>query len=210
MLLKTKTCRGCGEAKPATLEFFSPHKRCAMGLNSRCRECRRAWYTRYTVKSRAKLTADKRAYYLSKRAEIIAKQAARDAELKAQKPLVARAKRMAQGVRERTRELALPVDKKYQSIPFLVGLLKSQPACPCCGNAFELFPVGSKAHQHSPSLDRFRPADGYVDGNVALICWRCNNIKRDYQAADLLTVAHWMQGMVGDELDKFPQQESTP
>lgn len=36
-----RTCFRCGAEKPATAEFFEPHKRCRGGIMGTCRECRR-------------------------------------------------------------------------------------------------------------------------------------------------------------------------
>lgn len=56
----------------------------------------------------------------------------------------------------------------------------------------------------SPSIDKFDPSKGYTLDNVALICWRCNNIKRNYKADDLRRVANWMDCW-GNQTDKFPE-----
>lgn len=37
-----RACLRCNEAKPATTEYFAPHKQGKYGLTSRCRECERA------------------------------------------------------------------------------------------------------------------------------------------------------------------------
>lgn len=34
---------------------------------------------------------------------------------------------------------------------------------------------------------------GYVPGNVAVISWRANNLKRDASADELLRIAAWMK-----------------
>lgn len=31
----------------------------------------------------------------------------------------------------------------------------------------------------SPTLDRFDPSLGYIEGNVWVICWQCNRRKQD-------------------------------
>lgn len=108
-------------------------------------------------------------------------------------PLICRAKVLQRGIAERVYHRSLPIDPCFRDYKLILSWLQSTPNCPCCGELFEMFPNGrTKAHQHSPSIDRFRPDLGYVVGNVALICWRCNNIKRDYEASDLQMVARWM------------------
>ena len=47
-------------------------------------------------------------------------------------------------------------------------------------------------HNDSPSLDRINPKRGYVEGNVALICFRCNKIKSDATQRELRMIADWM------------------
>jgi 5-methylcytosine-specific restriction endonuclease McrA len=37
--METKICSTCGQEKPATLEFFNPHRRRADGLNKNCKAC---------------------------------------------------------------------------------------------------------------------------------------------------------------------------
>lgn len=62
-------------------------------------------------------------------------------------------------------------------------------ACPCCGKDLDYsMGRGWKDRQHSPSLDRFDNALGYVVGNVNVICQRCNLIKGDATVAELESV----------------------
>ena len=44
----------------------------------------------------------------------------------------------------------------------------------------------------TPSLDRINPKLGYVKGNVQVISWRANNIKRDATAEELRLVADFV------------------
>lgn len=45
---------------------------------------------------------------------------------------------------------------------------------------------------NAPSLDRIRPDLGYVKGNVQVISWRANNIKRDATPEELRKVADYV------------------
>ena len=45
---------------------------------------------------------------------------------------------------------------------------------------------------NAPSLDRLIPALGYTPGNVAVISWRANCLKRDGTAAEIRAIADWM------------------
>lgn len=45
------------------------------------------------------------------------------------------------------------------------------------------------AHDGSPSLDRIDPSKGYVPGNVWVISYKANSMKRDATPAELVTFA---------------------
>ena len=45
---------------------------------------------------------------------------------------------------------------------------------------------------NSPSLDRIDPNKGYVKGNIQVISWRANNIKRDATPEELRLVADFV------------------
>ena len=82
----------------------------------------------------------------------------------------------------------------------LDSFIKNQDVCLCCGIKLDIkFKHDKKPHNNSPSLDRFYPKLGYVKGNVFLICWRCNNLKRDATANELRTIANWMDVYGNDE-----------
>jgi hypothetical protein len=109
-------------------------------------------------------------------------------------PFQERAKMMRQGMRERSRNAGIPFDADTLTTAYLLEWLRQQPDCPCCNRPFD---VGWKRdhvgpNDRSPSIDRIRPIDGYVVGNVALICWRCNNLKRDATADELFGIVRWM------------------
>jgi hypothetical protein len=83
-----------------------------------------------------------------------------------------------------------------------------KPSCECCGRRFRLQPVNGVKSDSSPSVDRIIPSLGYVLGNVALLCWRCNNLKRNATPDELLTIAKWLSGKLAEK-GKFDGQEST-
>jgi len=69
--------------------------------------------------------------------------------------------------------------------------------CPCCGQRLEVRTGPLKQGQvpTSPSLDRIDSRRGYVPDNIAVICWRCNEVKRNASAEELRMVAAWMERM---------------
>lgn len=56
-----RTCRTCGESKPATPEFFNRAATNTGGLNRQCRACRKAWATAYRETNREKIRVQNRA-----------------------------------------------------------------------------------------------------------------------------------------------------
>lgn len=66
--------------------------------------------------------------------------------------------------------------------------------CPCCGREMSMGagPRGNGPTAKSPSVDRMIPELGYVSGNVAVICWRCNDVKRNSTPAEMKTVIAWV------------------
>jgi hypothetical protein len=61
--------------------------------------------------------------------------------------------------------------------------------CPILGIPVTLFEENNR--DGSPSLDRLRPAQGYVKSNVWVISWRANVLKRDASPEELLAFARW-------------------
>lgn len=86
---------------------------------------------------------------------------------------------------------------RLKDLPFDITLLDLPipDLCPCCGKHMVInIKTGTGASYDCPSIDRLRPHLGYVKGNVAVICWRCNNLKSDASAAELHAIATWMSG----------------
>lgn len=67
--------------------------------------------------------------------------------------------------------------------------------CPCCNVAFDykMSRNGTTPKWDGPSLDRINCAKGYIEGNVEIICWRCNAIKRDATLDELDRITSYMR-----------------
>lgn len=94
----------------------------------------------------------------------------------------------------RARKLGLPFDSERLTSVYMSKWLGSTPNCPCCGVLFltEYFALG-KPLPHSPTVERISPQKGYVEGNLALLCFRCNTLKRDATLEELEKVVAWMK-----------------
>lgn len=55
----------------------------------------------------------------------------------------------------------------------------------------------------SPSLERITPRKGYVRGNVIVISWRANNLRKDATVEELKKLARFYSDLVADHAHKF-------
>lgn len=67
--------------------------------------------------------------------------------------------------------------------------------CPCCDGLIAMRSGPSKPGPtpQSPSIDRMDSNFGYVPGNVAIICWRCNELKRNASLDELKKIVAWIE-----------------
>lgn len=66
--------------------------------------------------------------------------------------------------------------------------------CPCCSVKLEI--GGSKKGKRNfkaASLDRIDNEKGYVKGNVAVMCWRCNHLKRSASLDELENIVTFIK-----------------
>lgn len=81
---------------------------------------------------------------------------------------------------------------KKHGIPFNLDLedIVIPEFCPLL--EIRLVRGSGKVHNQSPSLDRIDPNGGYVKGNVQVISWRANTLKRDASLEEMkLLVKNW-------------------
>lgn len=86
------------------------------------------------------------------------------------------------------------VRAKRQGVPctIQVGDIHVPGTCPVLG--IPLFPSGNGAPgPNSPSLDKIRPDDGYVVGNIRVISHRANLLKNSATVAELEAVLRDMR-----------------
>jgi hypothetical protein len=186
----SRTCSHCGVEYPFTVEHFVPNKECSGGLAGTCRTCWRAYQRAYKVANRDRLAARRRALYLDHNADI---QKARHLQRLHDRPLHMRAAIMRQGMIDRSKKRNIPFDTATLTVRYLMDWIERTPACPCCGAAIDYGYKNGKPTDLSPSIDRFDPPKGYILGNVVLICWRCNNLKRNATPDELEGIARWMR-----------------
>jgi hypothetical protein len=66
--------------------------------------------------------------------------------------------------------------------------------CPVLGVRMEMGNNGGKWRVNSPSLDRVDNTKGYVPGNVRVISYRANMLKRDASLAEIRGLLAYMEG----------------
>lgn len=99
-----------------------------------------------------------------------------------------RSKRMLIHARHRARRGSIPCD-------LTIGDVRIPVACPALGIPIEV-DLDIQGHS-SPTLDRMDPALGYVSGNVSVISWRANNLKRDATLEEIERIAAWIEAARG-------------
>lgn len=63
--------------------------------------------------------------------------------------------------------------------------------CPVLGIPLKF--NGGYRSDNSPSMDRFDNSLGYIKGNVNVISWRANNLKRDGTAEEFRSLVRWLE-----------------
>jgi hypothetical protein len=80
--------------------------------------------------------------------------------------------------------------------------------CPVLGIRLKRSNVRGGTH-NSPSLDRIKPELGYVKGNVAVISWRANSLKKDATSDEIFKVAKWLRTLEDEQNSQFPKSVCT-
>lgn len=189
-------CSNCGESYPHTIQYFKPSKGCRDGLTSVCRTCANTYSRQWKKEHQVEQAARRRKAYAERYGEI---QRQKERDRRDIYPYKVRAQVLRAGMRERSRAFDLPFDARVFTVKYLINWLQNTPNCPCCSKPFEIgFKHDHQKNDRSPSLDRIHPERGYIAGNVALICWRCNNLKRDATPDELQMVVDWMRNAWGN------------
>lgn len=108
-------------------------------------------------------------------------------------PLEFRAQMMVRRMRLKSR-LGIDVDPEFLTADYILALLRGARCCPCCGQAFLLNNTTRRGpKRNSFTLDRIHPDRGYVVGNVVVLCWRCNSVKKDATPDELERITRWLR-----------------
>lgn len=96
--------------------------------------------------------------------------------------------------RQNARQRGAPIDMTYDE--FLIEIGGKMPEfCPVLG--LKLDTAATWNSGCLPTIDRFDSARSYERGNISIISWRANAIKRDGTADEHRRVADWMSAHAG-------------
>jgi hypothetical protein len=71
--------------------------------------------------------------------------------------------------------------------------------CPVLGISLTALRAGTGTQDPgTPTLDRIRSSEGYIKGNVAVISWRANSLKKDATLEELQRLVEWLSRFHGD------------
>lgn len=186
-----RKCSRCEKWAKANAENFTKSASCRGGITSICRSCSRSYLKKWKTNRKDQLAKRRKELYHQNEKNISAKH---EREQWLADPHRMRAKQMKKSMQLRHRQKGIPLDSRYFSIKKLAQMLTETPICPCCSKVME---PGQKLngapYDNAPSVDRIKPALGYVEGNVAILCWRCNNLKRDATTKELEQIISWMK-----------------
>lgn len=174
---KTKNCSKCGKEYPATSEYFRTSSICKGGISNVCKKC---------VAFAKKEWRQNTGRYKKGPRQLIS-----FAERCATDSILRRAMILRQGIVKRSKEKNLPCNLEILTVSYFDVLLRSNASCECCGLELD-FSFKNQVNERSPTVDRIIPALGYVIDNIAIICWKCNAIKKDAELAELKNLLEWM------------------
>jgi hypothetical protein len=191
---KLRQCSKCKKWKLRDTKHFIKIKTCNYGIGGICKECSNKNSTRWKRANRVRLAKRRSELYYSSEKII---EANREAERWRNDPVKKRAQALRNAILDRVRKNGYKFDDKYFTVKRIIQMLISNPFCDCCGTKFKISKEErtnkNYADNESPSFDRIDPEKGYTKNNTALICWRCNNLKRDAIPIELEIIAEWMR-----------------
>ena len=147
----------------------------------------RDWYA--TKKDDQEYVAKRRAYHAKRRSKPEAQAKLKENARSYRERY--RVQRLAYGVIQRCKKSGMECDRDH-----VLDVAKNKPFdCPCCKRPIN-YRISTKMHYpipDGPSMDRIDSSKGYVVGNVAIICWRCNALKRDATLRELKNIVSYME-----------------
>lgn len=73
--------------------------------------------------------------------------------------------------------------------------------CEYCGKKFT--PGNETLRNDSPSLDRLISENGYIVGNIAILCHDCNRRKQDISVEEMRKLINWVENKIKENYAKY-------
>ena len=199
-----RRCRVCGIDKAPTVKNFILVLRLATHtiLDRTCRDCRKKAIGKGTrICSRCKLSMPACTEFFGVnrgRLKHICRQCMRpafvDGTLRWRRNHPERARITAGVARARYTAKRRGMEFDEQAVRNLLGEMPKN--CQCCGAEMGAQVVRGK--KRWASLDRINSEEGYVKGNIAIICYRCNVLKSDGTLEEFEAIARYLGGVHHD------------
>jgi len=205
-----KICIKCGHIKP-TKEFGSD-KKTLDGKTGTCIVCSNKKISEYlAIPANGKRRKDRinMLYHIDEgnQGKTYLKQ--KDLERKQRDSLTTRAREMQGTMIYNARRKGFKFDPIY-TVEKLIEMISNTDYCPCCTKKIDRFYYGDGIRRDSvPCPDRVNPDWGYIEGNVVIICVRCNWIKSNGKAHEFLKLVKWMTELIKNQRSKVIPDKKT-
>lgn len=184
-------CRQCNNIYSNQKDYFTKSSRYKSGFDTLCKICKSKKDKEYRENNRQDISNRRKLKYNSE-----VKPISHDlyVDRMVSNPILWRAKILRQGMQQRSTLSNLEFDEIYFTVENIRDIISKQIKCSCCNILFDYKSLlnGTK-NGASPSADRINNDKGYTKDNVVIICWRCNNLKRDTSIKELETVINWLE-----------------
>ena len=149
---------------------------------------RRAYNRRYAKLNREKLRETARQRWLADPEK--GRRANRRAEQKRRSCPEGLAKTFIYAARTRVRKTGLALNITAGDI---LAVWPKNNRCPVLGTLFYFGPRRGRQRPDVATLDRLDSDKGYVRGNIAVISWRANDLKRNATVREIQQLLRWMK-----------------
>ncbi len=95
------------------------------------------------------------------------------------------------GMRWDSKQRGIEPDRRITR-EYILVLLKENPECQACGRKLDMETRGKAPNR--VTIDRQDNSKGYVLGNLGIICWRCNQLKKDGTLQEFKGIIAYMEG----------------
>lgn len=171
-----KKCTKCGEQKELT-EFYA-NRTAKDGKRSNCKKCQDKTRDKWAEANKDRLAAHRKEY--SSREDVKARRNKQQLKWRAENldwELWHKAKK-------RSEKSGVPFDIERSDIII-------PDKCPVLD--IPLFITKGSIGDNSPTVDRIKPEDGYVKGNIAVISARANRIKCNASLEEFELIYNWLK-----------------